>query len=765
MDIWNWVHKLEDDLREAGQAPSAQLINRLTDHVCDLDIERADALLPEARALAKTLGNPWLEVFVGHWEMRNRIGSRLEGEQALPDVVALFEQAHREDTIECPQSVCVTQDLAACYANIDGPGWVEERIAVSEETLARIDPTWSCFQCLSCEKADALMDDGRVEQALDYLDAQSEVIFGKGGEVYDGIPEMKIKALLMLGRAAEALAIIERAESEVDGVEWANCSQPRQLYKAHALALLSRDEDAMQAMLPWAQLAPGYRLIWLRAVAVLVTRAPEKNSWDLGSRVQKTLEHFSQVGAHRMAIEAASLGIELALQRGASWVARRQLVLARDHQAKLRQDRGAAEQLDALAALIEQAPVQQALPVPVDELLPWLVAQGEADQSRDPEREVQWLLLALDQRPDDAELVGMTASALTACAAEDEAIALLWRHVQTHTTQEEPLAYRLMNLLLQRGDEVQLRRLIALYRDTVPVTALWGEVQLAQRLGDWPELERAAHALLDASPDSHAARNVLAGMLMKTGRYAEAADCYRHLTQVLEEPRSAHWDLMTAATAIGDWQTVRASAKTIGMELTAGEGVVEEEWGWVIVRIVDDGEAMEYYARRTGPVTARVVENAPATRRQHVGDWVVFDAELVYPAPEDEEERKCFMATYTVVHTLAAGGFGRSWLVDGAHPGDEAYRALRESLEARGWKTWVHSRDDYRVTDPDGGEEGLPGMYFTLAAPDSVSVQEQHRMLAEATATWPYPMCWLRLAEAAGEDVQRHQEIIERYGL
>ncbi|RBC78992.1 hypothetical protein BRM99_11240, partial [Xanthomonas oryzae pv. oryzae] len=183
MEIWNWVEKLQDDLGEAGQPQNAQLLTRLTDHICDLQIERAEALLPEARALAKTLANPWLEVFVGHWEMRNRVGNLCEGERALGDAVARFERAHRADAVECPQSVCVTQDLAACYANIDGPGWVEERIEVCDETLGRIDPSWSCYQCLSCEKADALLDDGHGDAALQYLEQQSQTIVAHGGEI------------------------------------------------------------------------------------------------------------------------------------------------------------------------------------------------------------------------------------------------------------------------------------------------------------------------------------------------------------------------------------------------------------------------------------------------------------------------------------------------------------------------------------------------------------------------------------------------------
>ncbi|NEL81395.1 MAG: hypothetical protein G3W61_34600, partial [Xanthomonas perforans] len=83
--------------------------------------------------------------------------------------------------------------------------------------------------------------------------------------------------------------------------------------------------------------------------------------------------------------------------------------------------------------------------------------------------------------PDDAELVDTTASALSACAADDEAIALLWSFVQRHADRETSPTFRLMNLLLGRGDEAGLRRLAQLYRPLVPVAALWCEAQLAQR--------------------------------------------------------------------------------------------------------------------------------------------------------------------------------------------------------------------------------------------------------------------------------------------
>lgn len=766
MDIWNWVGKLQDDLDEAGQAQGAQLLTRLTDEVCELRMDRVDALLPEARALGKTLANPWVEVFVGHWELRNRVGNRLEGEAALGDTVALFERAHRPDTVECPQSVCVTQDLAACYGNIDGPGWVSERIEVCDETLARIDPGWACYQCLSCERADAMMDDGNSQGALDYLDAQASAVLAHGGTVDDSFPEMRVKILLGSGRAAEALALIDQRQGEVDAGDYdepANCSVPRRQSRAWALAQLGRDDEALQAMVPWAQLSPNYRRMWAHTVALLVRRAPERNSWDLGRRLSLTLAHFAQVGAHRMVVEIAGLCVEMALQRGAPWSARRHLALAREHVTRLRQDRGAAQAVAAMAAEIDAAPAAASAPVPAELLLEWLA--GQDGSGRDPEREAQWLLQATQERPEDAALQDMAASALAACGAGEQALALLWAFVERHPHQDVAPAYSLARMLVERGDQVGLDRLVRHYQRQVPAFALWCHARMAHKLSDWTAVEQACTALLALSPDAQEARSLLAGALMSMGRFQDAAAHYRLLTEATDAPRSAYWDHMTAASAARDWDAVRASAAALGMALEGSEGVVEEAWGTVIIRSMDPNDPIEYYARRTGPVTARIVENAPSNRRQRIGDWVVFDAALVYPAPEDEDERRHFMPTYPEIHLLEEGGYAASWLVDGVHPGEEAWKAFSEAVAAQGWKLWTHNRDDYEVVDTQAGDVALPGVLFTVAQPRGQLPLVLHRFLLEATAGWPHRMCWLRLAESCDQDEQPHLDVIERYGL
>jgi tetratricopeptide (TPR) repeat protein len=418
-----------------------------------------------------------------------------------------------------------------------------------------------------------------------------------------------------------------------------------------------------------------------------------------------------------------------------------------------------------LAARIDALPDVAPLPVPAGELLAWLDAQGEQNQARDPEREAQWLLQAHAELPDDEALAEMAASALSACGAQAEARALLWRFVRSHAQNDGPAAYTLMRWLAEQGDDDGLRQLADLYRGSVPVFAHWCEVQRARRVSDWPALEQAARSLLELSPGSHGARGTLARMYMETGRFSEAQACYAQLVELLEEPNAAHWDHMSAASAARDWDAVRRSAAAIGMELSSQDGVVEEPWGWVIIRSEENGEPMEYYARRSGPVTARIVENAPSNRAQQVGDWVVFDAALVHPAPEEEEAREHFIPTYAQVHVLERGGFARSWMIDGAHPGEEAWNAFVEAAEAQGWKVWSHSRPDYTVTDPDVEEGTLPGLLFTVAQPQDHAPLALHRFLQQHTATWPHPHCWLRLAEACDQDRQPHLDVIERYGL
>lgn len=771
MNIWQWIENLQKDLAAAGQAHSAQLIDDFSSEICDEQAERADALLPEARALAHTLQNPWLEVFIGHWEMRNRLGNKGEGEAALADVVSLFEKAHRPEAIDCPQSVCVTQDLSSCYAIIDGPGWAAERIAVCDETLARITPKWGCYQCISIERSEAMLDAGDAQAAYDYLAQQVQAVEASGESVNAGVVEFRIKLLIALHRYEEALAIIAEEEAKADGApEWANIKRPRDTLKAKALALLGRDDEALEALPALRDIAtPSGYCKWLDAIHPVLLRRPELNDWSLASRMQQGLDDACQKGAHRRAIAMAALCIRLALARGALWTAKRQLAKAREVLPKLRVDAGAAALLAELEAQIQAQP-EPPLPVAPDALLAWLEAEAEAapDAGRNPENEVQWLMRALEARPDDVALRRQASEALQACGAGEEAIACLRQGMARVAQDDGSLGFALLALLLQAGrvDEVET---LAQWYDThgSPDHAAWCRAQRAWHERDWDGVIRHGEAVLAASPDSHGARQMQARALMQAQRFAEAAVLYRQLAEALPDNANPRWDFMTASSAAGDWAAVREMATAIGFEgVEAGDAPLDEHWGWVIVRYLEKGEPMDYYARRTGPVSAQVVENAPPQFIQRSGDRVAYDAEMLFPAPEDEEARQHFIPTFMAVHVTEPGGYGSSRVLRAPHPGEELLQALREAVQARGWNFWNHSGEDYQLPDLDAGEDvELPAVLLTVAAPADVAALDIHRALVQWTADWPYPASWLALANEAEADVAAQERLAERYGL
>ena len=59
----------------------------------------------------------------------------------------------------------------------------------------------------------------------------------------------------------------------------------------------------------------------------------------------------------------------------------------------------------------------------------------------------------------------------------------------------------------------------------------------------------------------------------------------------------------------------------------------------------------------------------------------------------------------------------------------------------------------------------LPGVFFSVAAPDGTAPPVIDQTLRETTADWPHRLCWLRLAEACKVDTRPHQDVIDRYGL
>lgn len=768
MDTWEWYRKYSKELREAGQGYIPQLLEDFTDSILHLQMEKADALLPEVKALNQAVKNPWLEIFIGHWELRHRLTNYSEGEKVLPDVVALFEKAHREEAADCPQSVCVTQDLSACYENIDGPGWAAERMAVCEETLSRIDPTWSCFQCLSTEYASALMDSKKNEQALEYLDKQIAAVCEVGEEDIEALLVTRVDILIALQRYDEAKKQVDELAKEHD--YWGRDRIYYALKKLYILALMGQDDEVWESLPSWSNITSYSWEQWLKIVVVLLPRYPDRNTWRLARIIQQILEQRSQAGAHRKVVDLAKLQITLALERESIWVAKLAFNLAQRHIPKLRTLCG----ID-----VEFLELSEKIAAKEAELLsrPPVVASENSDEEAepDPEKDVEAYRRAFLQSPDDAELVGNLAGALNACNARDEAIGYLRQYIERHLNEENSLCFQLLDLLIEKGDIEAIEQLADRYKAAgVEHLSLWFRSRILNQQEDWAALETLGQQLIkhDIGQEWPGVYKMNAWAAQKQSAFDRQLGYLQQLlalqTRREMDIRNTQWDIMSVASILQYWGIVRQIAAELDMTLTEGDGFIDENWGVIKLHYRENYESRYYYAQRIGPVTAKVIE--PTYRSdypQHVDEVVVFDAELLNTPPEDEEEQKKFIGLYNVLHTIIPTEYGESWFCDGVQPTEEQFTAFREALSELQWFYWSNSQEDYVLTDShqNDGAEPLPAFYFVISAPLSVAKSDIDKTLSRLTADWEHPLCWWDLARAAGANEDKHRAISERYGM
>ena len=771
MDIWAWVENLHEELTDAGHERVADFLYSLPNLVCEDKIGQAQALFPEALAAAKSLKNPWMEVFFRHWQMRLRLGALAEGETALPEAISLLDFAHSEACRECPQSVCTTQDVAACYAYVDGPGWAPERKAVCLETLERITPHWNCYSCITSEYADALGDEGKPGEALAYMTKALEEVAKVGKDEARNRHHQRIGFIVDMGDPQAALNELDALEKRRFDLDDESDQREGRLLRARIMAHLGRWNEAWELLSDWDdKLPPNDYMDWTEIAALIMQNCPDRNNWQMGGALRDAMAYMSRVQAHRRVFDIGERHVRLALARGAFFTARQALETMRSHLPRLRAPLGA----DALLEDLERAAGAAqavALPVPAPELEEYLRKQ----EQRDPEQEIDMLLRALGDAPDNTGLLLLANSALQALGARDKAAALLWAFVERAPEQAEDIIVELISLIPAEDGE-GLDKLAGIMDRHLPFLGLWCRAHLAFRAQDWAGVGEQLEKFIAERPESMGARKFWAEAAMRGGDFATAARLRKELVELVqkhdEDPGNDRWDLLVAASAAQDWGTVRQTCMDMGFDVEPGDEVLDDPGAWVRIRYHEGGEYTDHMAVRTGPVTARILTVARPADPQHVKDWVVFEPTPLEPEPEDPEEKEYFTTPYNYLHTIKAGNY-TSWMLDGVDPDMEEWQPFRDAMEERGYALWVRSSSEYRVTDPgnpdglDNDDEpwGLPGIFLALGIPPGVSTAEADSLLAKLTKDWKHPLSWLDLAKDAGVDTSRHIAVIERYGL
>ena len=743
MDIWAWVRETKRTLREEGQHRLVELIERIPSATCNDNHGQVEALIPEALAEARRLENPWLELFFRHWLLQSRVLHRFECADNLTEAVDLVEFAHRAETRDCPQSRCVHQNLACAYGYIDGPGYAADRLSVADEALERIDPSWPCFTCISSERTNALVHAGRVEEALAYTHEVIEARKDAGRYSPDEFASEQIDVLLHLGRPEEALAALDAAEP------WAPSDNRRvgfQIDRARILIALGRADEAVEH-LPAFDAIAGTRVHydgWIEALVGLVDAGVVRNTWQLEGQLARMTQDLVAHGILRISIDVLLTRGRLALARrsreSARWCRDQAAALVDGLRARAEVDAAIAELDVELAAAAEAAqPFEASDPD----------AALEALSGTDPEADLDGLVAILARWPDAGQPIASYASALDALGRVDAAIGFLETTVARQTAAGTAASGSAREIRLQLGHRyVATERLDALlaladrlsadpaaHGDDALADASWFRARVAIARGDTEAAQTHLETVLTHAPRAINTRLALADVLRERGELAAALS---RLDEALEfaaddesfEPERAHWKAVAIATELGDWEALRAAGTALGMSFAEAAGPVDEDWGPIVLRFVDEGAAEDHLARRTGPVSATVLRVAGPDVAQHYGDRVVFDARPL-EAPEDPETG---LYVFGVERVLELGGW-RAYPLIGIDPGDEALQALAGVIEAADGE--LHS---FKRADPERADDD--GRFVALAAiPSGVELAAFHERVA----------AWLEEADVEAE--------------
>lgn len=732
VDIWKWVDEEQQQLLTEEPAFSRQL-RELPGLVTAGENSRVDAVVPGMLATARRLQHPWLEVFVRHWWMQSMVLHRRNAREGMREAVDLFERAHRDDTKDCPQSVCTTQDLCSAYGILDGPGFATERTTTADETLARIDRDWPCWSCVMEEKLSAMNHAGLHDAVLELGHAERRQQLSRQPREYaNEFVDTRWVALTALGRHEEALEALNVPVKEWKGRTHAN---NHRVYRALTLAHLGRFEESLDALPSRAELGSDAEVLVEYHEAELLLIAADHLEWDR-DRIAAQIGDVRTLASRDSRFDTARLAIRVAgfmIDRGSRTLARAVLDLAQESVAALLASPELQHQHAELMARTEAFTPDFPWSTPEE-----FAAQPDAvrmDQSGEALRRWPELL---------AVRLGL-AHALSGYGLHAEALALL---EAGHT--EDPNPQLLDQLAATHVRAGRYAEAVAVF-DGLPddphwrVSRIWWGTFGTVARGDAAGAGSSLMELLEREPENcgPGVSQRAAQLLTQAGDHARAVDAWKAYADRAEQPSSAHWDRMTAAALAGRWDAVRESAAANELEVPGDDGPIDEDFGWVRI---DTGDQRLFAVRRS-PVTARIMTvTGPSGDVENYGRLAAFDASpLEQPEGPDDPPILFPLAGWMEAPTHWSAD------LDGVRPDDDMWQSWVERAAAGGLTLRLAAGPDYRLppTEPDG--EPLRGLYAFLAIPNGFDNPSVVALLEELAADVDGHLFWIRLALAMGD--------------
>ncbi len=776
MDVWAWVNNRIDELRANGNRRLAAIMEAVPEVATSNRHDAVEALVPEGLALANSIHDAWVGVYLRHWLLQSRILHRHDVSTGMQVAIDALDLAHEDKTRDCPQSVCTVQDVCSAWGILDGPGHVEERLEVSTEALARIDSSWPCFGCISTEKASALEDGERWDELQSFCEKQVALI----DNASDGfcLSHALARSLLRQGKVEQARAVVDGTAAF--GKEGSRKTD-QQLMTALVLCAEGKHAAAHEILPPLDQLEPGDVHHWIEVVLKLAAaKALTINTAALGYALRTQTLQLQRFDARFEAALLFVAGAELALHRGQAAVARLNLADAALAATKVKRPEHINAEHARVMALVQAAEAAAGAVVAYD-VGSGSDAEIEAVLPDEPESAIAGLTHTLSSlistKADAAPAVaGILSGALSASGFYSQAEAVL-SDARTRFPDHEGLLLRQARLWRRVGNDAALKGLLA-----TPSTQRVGLLELAL-LAEQRQRHGEGAALLQPWFQEHPADLAIAEVLARLWR--RAGDTARTLDVVAQALAAAGevdvaanhdgllWEQQIAATLESDHGVARTAAAALGYQFD-GEGPIDEPFALCRVQMNDDaGRSDAYEGVRISPCTARLTARIDPLQPPVWGSIVCFvPAPLAVeagPPLEDGTPSKIF--TYRAIKVITPSR-ARVFTLDGFHPGEALLNAFAEAVSPLATVT-VHSGDSYLLPLIDGvvadEEESLAaGLYLSMIVADGdAPLHPLLEAVQEATSTWLRPTTYRSLLQATvgGTLLAEQESLAEALGL
>jgi|GEM_PF-2841896 len=775
MDVWQWVEEKVNHLREKNHHRLANIIFDIPMAVHDRNYDQVDALFPEGLALARQLNDAWLEVYLRHWYLQSKVLGQKKAKGMAHEAVDLLNFAHQKETKECPQRICVVQDLTNCYEITDGPGYAQERINVAEETLATIDGSWGCYLCIGSELISALIDAKQYQIAENKL-AELRIEMEKNNtyKPNSSFVLYKTKLLIKQNKLKAAKKLISNYSDKHDEKE---SKYDKKIKLALIYACQAQYKKSLKKCLSFDKVISRPSLVneYSETIYLLAKAGKISVDVDLLEKFDQLSQKLLNNGAYRDSFDICVYFTELAIKHKFFIRAEFALATMKHILPQLRKDLGASEQLQTLDEQL-QAQIQSVTPFHKENNLAALYDfEFESIDAK-----AFAVLKALEDWPYAERLVMLAADIYHHFGKQTQVIELLQGKIKACPDQTSFIV-RLGQSLIEYEQKTQFLELfdqlvVANIPNDEQVKIFWLYVK-AHRYSNQSQALLYLQRIIKLEPFDLTALTMLADIYITLENYDQAQNIYDQLARMQPDDNQHQWDLLVVATLLKDWASINSIAKTLQCAWVDNNESSAIQHKPIMLQFAFEGEITTYYANRTGPATACVTDIKPMDYPQKFNHQVVFRPIALNILDQMNDEAKpCdqegnILLLYSVVKVTQACEY---FIFDlhGAHPGESQLQALMTLFADYNITYDIARVDDYIVylmyNDDHGDfDEDLPGIYIKLAAPAGCDLTELSQKLQAFSSQQKHPLIWPILLEAIKDyDVlEQQKETQELYDL